>query len=184
MPYPPRPLIRGGTYFITSRSINFEPYLQTSETKDIVLACIAKAQTRYRFELSAFGIMDEQLKLTIRTLNDTDTVSRIMQHIKANITRMVNRRMCRTGTIWNERFMSTVISCVKETADFIRRSLMLTASGERDKGRGLSFSRYDSLGAYLSGNKSGIAVTIHEAFLMLGDSLEKRREWICGAGFV
>ena len=184
MSYPPRPHVRGGTYFITSRCINFEPFLKKTSMKEIVLSCISRAQARYRFELSAFGIMDEQLRLTIRTLNDADTVSRIMQHIKANITRMVNRRMCRTGTIWNERFVSTVILCVAETADFIRKSLMLTGNGCGNGNYALSSGKYNSIGVYVSGIETAVSVTIHEAFLLLGSSLEKRREWLRYAGFV
>jgi REP element-mobilizing transposase RayT len=174
MSYPPRPLICGGTYFISSRCLNFEPILKRSDIKDIVLSCISKAQAKYEFELSAFGVFDEQFKLTIRTLNDTDTISKIMQHIKSNITRMVNRRIGRTGTIWNERFMSTVVRCISETADYIRKSLILT-SGEYRDGRFIPCLRkYCSLACYTGAGSAGLSVTLHAAFLDLGGTMEKQ----------
>lgn len=167
MSYPYRPLVCGGTYFVTTRCINSEPMLSRSELKEIVLACVAKAQQKYSFELSAFGVLDNQVKLTVRTLNSEDTISKIMQHIKANTTRRVNRRTFRTGPMWNERFTSIVVLCIAETLDFIRRSIMMM-SGDF---KGGAFSPYPgpytSFSAY-SGNQPGVPmVTVHEAFLRL-----------------
>lgn len=136
--------------------------------KDIVLQCIAKAQRKYSFELSGFGILDNEFRITIRTINTSDTISKIMQHIKANITRRVNRRVGRTGTIWNSRFSSMVVECIAETAAFIRRQIYAAVGEMRKK----SFLPYDatfsSVGVYQSLKVSGLAVAVHQAFSLLG----------------
>lgn len=168
MAYPPRIHICGGTYFITSRCLNFEPFLHRSEMKDIVLLCIAKAQQKYVFELSAFGILDNELKITIRTTNINDTVSKIMQHIKANITRMVNRRSGRTGTIWNSRFSSMVVECIAETAACIRRHIFAAAGEFRGKMFIPFNAEYSSIGVYISPRHNELLMTVHKAFLLLG----------------
>lgn len=164
MSYPRRPLICRGTYFVSTRCINRESMLSRSELKDVVLSCISKAQEKYSFELSAFGVVDDQVKLTIRTLNPHDTISRIMQHIKSNATRLVNRKTFRTGTMWNERFTSIVVLCIEETRDFIRKSILLT-SGILKDGLFIPYpDPYGSFSAHTGKPPGKPMVTVHEVF--------------------
>lgn len=184
MSYPHRPLIRGGTYFVTTRCINSEPMLLRSELKELVLASISKAQEKYSFELSAFVVLDDQVKLTIRTLNSKDTISRIMQHIKANITRKVNRMTFRTGTIWNERFSSIVVLCIRETHDFIRKSILLM-SGELKDGTFVPYpDPYGSFSTYSGNSQSILTVTVHEAFTMLNGMRCGVKGWLHDFGWI
>lgn len=183
MSYPHRPLICRGTYFVTTRCINNEAMLLSSEFKALVLDSISKAQEKYSFELSAFMVLNNQVKLTIRTLNTKDTISKIMQHIKANTTRKVNRMMFRTGTIWNERFTSIVVLCIRETFDFIRKSIMLM-SGELKDGAFVPYpDPYGSFSAY-SGHPPGVPrITVHEAFTMLNRIHDGMKVWLHDFGW-
>ena len=178
MSYPHRPLICRGTYFVTTRCLNNEPMLLSSELKELVLSSISKAQEKYSFELSAFVVKDDQVQLTIRTLNSKDTISKIMQHIKANTTRKVNRMTFRTGTIWNERFTSIVVLCIRETLDFIRRSILLMSGVLKDGAFVPYPDPYGSFSSYSGNPPGGPIVAVHEAFTMLNGVRDGMKGWL------
>ncbi|MGL4368916.1 MAG: transposase [Spirochaetota bacterium] len=176
MAYPPRIIVTGATYFITTQCINFEPFLQKFEMKDIAIFCIRKTQQKYAFELSAFGIMDNHLRLIIRTTEEHTTVSRIMQHIKANITRIINRRTGRRGTIWNERFKSTIIETVADAGEFLRSLLWYTIYDPLRPEGGTAAEGYHSMSAYTGrGAPPPLKVSIHSVFWALGRTWDECR---------
>ena len=66
-------------------------------------------QEKYDFELIAAEPVGNHIHLIIRTLLDKESISKIMQYIKARIAEKYNRATGNTGPFWNERFGSTVI---------------------------------------------------------------------------
>ena len=164
MAYSHRIIKTGATYYVTSRCINFEPYLGTDIIKDIVEKCIIKTQARYSFEVTSFGIMDNQLRIMIRTTDERYTISRILQLMKSMITRDVNRKTFRTGTIWNERFSSEIVETVEENIDDLMTIILYTMynpSLSTEEGNPRK-NRYNSIYAYTGeGHPSAVMISPH-----------------------
>ena len=59
-------------------------------------------QEKYEFELVATEIVSNHIPLVIKKLADKETISCIMQFIKARIAEKYNRAMGITGAFWNE----------------------------------------------------------------------------------
>ena len=72
------------------------------------------ALEKYDFELVSYSIMDNHFHFYIKTLDDGETISRIMQFIKSQFARRYNRMMDRTGPFWNERFTNLIVERTKD----------------------------------------------------------------------
>lgn len=176
MAYPQRIIQTGATYYVTSRCINFEPYLQLDEVKDIVLKCIAKTQARYIFEVSSFGILDNQFRIIIRTIDDQYTISKILQHMKSMITRNVNRRAFRSGTIWNERFISQIIDTAVSSIEELKTLIfyVMYNPGVSIAEANPRKNRFNSIFAYTGeGYPPGITISLHPVLTKIWDSTEQ-----------
>ena len=77
--------------------------------KDLLIDVLVMAQNKYSFEIIYYTIMDNHFHFIFRTIEDGETVSRIMQFIKSQFARRYNRKMNRTGPFWNERFKDSII---------------------------------------------------------------------------
>jgi REP element-mobilizing transposase RayT len=73
-------------------------------------------QEKYTFELNGIEIVDNHIHLVITTLSDGETISRIMQYIKARIGEKYNRFYNRKGAFWIGRFKCKI---VEESNDYI-----------------------------------------------------------------
>jgi REP element-mobilizing transposase RayT len=80
-------------------------------------------QEEYVFELIAAEIVANHIHLIIRICEDKETISHIMQYIKARIAEKYNRAMNKTGAFWNERFGSTVIEEADNPEGYLYRSI-------------------------------------------------------------
>ncbi len=136
-------------------------------------------QEKYEFELIAAEIVANHIHLLIRTCEGEETISRIMQYIKARIAEKYNKAMGETGAFWNGRFGSTII----EESDNPEQYLLwlLWYIGYNPVRKRLSQDpRKNDIGfinCYL--DKDFIApfkITLHYFFLRLGDSFDERVE--------
>ncbi len=100
---------KNATYHTMSRCIDKSNLLQSKMVKSLLYEVIAKSQKKYRFKLHDFVFVDNHMHLMIKTLTEKDTISVIMQFIKALFAREYNKRYNRTGPFWNERFKDSII---------------------------------------------------------------------------
>lgn len=140
---------------------------------DAVVMC----QQKYQFELVAAEIVSNHIHLVIRTLEDSETISRIMQFIKARIAEKYNGAMGTTGPFWNERFGSTVIEETEDPEQYLL--WLLWYIGYNPVRKGLSRDpRKNDIGfinCYLSRDfQAPVKITCHYFFNRLSDDFDDR----------
>lgn len=109
MPRELRKIGQGLTHHCFSRCHGRKNLLLGRYGKKYFIEAIQMCQEKYEFELVAAEIVGNHIHLVLRTIEDKENVSLIMQFIKARIAEKYNRAMNTTGPFWNERFGSTLI---------------------------------------------------------------------------
>jgi hypothetical protein len=104
------------------------------------------------------------------------TISLIMQYIKARIAEKYNRAMGETGAFWNERFGSSVIEEAENPEEYLL--WLLWYIGYNPVRKGLSRNpRTNDIGfinCYLDRNyTTPIRITLHDFFWNLGNTFEE-----------
>jgi putative transposase len=171
-----REQIVGATYHVYSRCINKEDLMKPDEIKDLMIAVIHETQEIFDFELTQFDILDNHFHFTIRIKNNIDTISKIMQRIKSVFAKRYNKLHGRSGPFWNERFGSSIVEKAKNFVGYLIYLILYTGYNSVRKGKVKDPRdyKYSSFNCYLDRNyKSLLKITIHEYFLMLGDTFEE-----------
>ncbi len=176
MAWPARIIIQGVSYHCYSRCHGKRDLLKSSYCRKYLIESIKMCQEKYSFELIAAEPVGNHIHLIIKTLENRETISRIMQYIKARIAEKYNRGTGETGAFWNERFGSTII----EEADNPKHYLLwlLWYIGYNPVRKGLSRDpRNNAIGfinCYLNKNFSAsVNITLHHFFLELGDTFDE-----------
>jgi len=177
MPRPLRIIAQGVTYHCYTRCHGKRDLLKSKFGKKHFTEAVQMCQERYVFELIAAETVSNHIHLIIKTMENEETISRIMQYIKARIAEKYNRATGETGPFWNERFGSTII----EESDNPEQYLLwlLWYIGYNPVRKGLSHDpRNNEIGfinCYLDENfVSPLKFTIHEYFFNLGNSFSAR----------
>lgn len=179
MSRPTRKIAQGSTHHTYSMCHGRRNLLQGKYGRLYFIEAIIMCQEKYEFELIAAEIVANHIHLLIRTCEGEETISRIMQYIKARIAEKYNKAMGETGAFWNGRFGSTII----EESDNPEQYLLwlLWYIGYNPVRKRLSRDpRKNDIGfinCYL--DKDFIApfkITLHYFFLRLGDSFDERVE--------
>ncbi len=97
------------TYHVYSRCIDKSNLMKADRMKDLMIKVMNMALAKYRFELFSYVIMHNHFHFFIRTVEDGESISRIMQFIKAQYARRYNKLMVRSGPFWNERYGDTIV---------------------------------------------------------------------------
>jgi REP element-mobilizing transposase RayT len=165
------------TYHCQSRCVELRDLFDARDVKNISIKVIRGALERYSFELVFLEFVQNHFHLIIRTVENGETVSRIMQYIKSRIAEQYNKSIGRTGPFWNERFRSSII----EECDNPRRTLLLLiwkiSYNLVRKGviRNPRENEYGMIRTYLEKDYVPIVkITLHKFFLDLGQSFEDR----------
>ena len=119
MPRPLRNIAQGLTHHACSRCHGKRNLLLGKYGRKYFIESIRECQERYDFELIAAEIVANHIHLIIKTNMDKQTISLIMQYIKARIAEKYNRAMGETGAFWNERFGSTVIEEAENPQEYL-----------------------------------------------------------------
>ena len=177
MTRPLRKIKQGVTYHCFTRCHGKRNLLLGSYAKKYFIEAVTICQGKYRFELIAAEIVSNHIHLIIKTLEDKESISKIMQYIKARIAEKYNRATGETGAFWNERFGSTIIEDSDNPEDYLL--WLLWYIGYNPVRKGLSRDpRNNDIGfinIYLGNNlKSSLRITLHEYFLKLGSNFEDR----------
>lgn len=176
MSHPLRKIIQGITYHVYSRCRGKQNLLRSKYGKKYLIEAIQMCQEKYNFELIAAEPVGNHIHLVIKTLENEETISRIMQYIKARIAEKYNRGTGETGPFWNERFGCSII----EEADNPENYLLwlLWYIGYNPVKKGLSKDpRKNEIGfinCYLLKNyKTTVRITLHPFFNELADTFEE-----------
>jgi putative transposase len=177
MPRPKRKCIPKTTYHCYSRCIEKRDLLSPDFVKEIAVSVINKALEIYDFQFIQVEFVENHFHIIIKTTEKGETISRIIQYIKARITEKYNRLLNRTGTFWNERFKSKIIEEAENPQSYFLYLMWYIAYNPVRKGL-ISDPRkslYGTIRSYLDVNfQTRIPVTIHDYFIDLGNTFEDR----------
>jgi len=173
MPRQLRKTGQGLTHHCYTRCHGKKHLLQGRYGRKYFIEAVQMCQEKYNFELVAAEIVSNHIHLVIRTIEDGETISRIMQFIKARIAEKYNRAMATTGAFWNERFGSAIIEHSDDPEQYLL--WLLWYIGYNPVRKGLSRDpRNNDIGfinCYLKENYNApIKITLHYFFLKLGIS--------------
>jgi len=165
------------TYHTHSRCIEKKPLMRSEKIKELMIFVLNRALKKYHFELSGYTIMDNHFHFYIKTLKDGETISRIMQFIKAQFSRRYNRLMNRTGPFWNERFGDTIIE-FSDDPESVFFYILWYIGYNPVRSHYVQDPRdypYSSINCYLDKNyKSPVKITLHDFFIKLGSKSNER----------
>lgn len=133
-------------------------------------------QKKYSFDLVAAEIVSNHIHLVIKTVEDEESISRIMQYIKARISEKYNRSRSECGPFWNERFGSTIIEESEDPEQYLL--WLLWYIGYNPVRKGLSKNpRTTDIGfinSYLMMDyKTPVEIKLHDYFYKLGDTFDE-----------
>jgi len=103
MSKPSREIIQGVTYHCYTRCHGKKNLFHSSYVRKYLVDAILMCQEKYVFELIAAEPVGNHIHIIIKTVENRETISRIMQYIKARIAERYNRSTGETGAFWNER---------------------------------------------------------------------------------
>jgi len=171
-----RNIAQGNTHYCFSHCHGKRDLLKSRWCSRYMVQAIQKCQEKYNFELIAAEPVGNQINIIIRTLEDQETVSRIMQYIKARIAEMYNRSTEQSGAFWNERFYSIVIEEQDNPEQYLLE--LLWKIGYKPVLKGLSRDpRKNYIGfinSYLIKDyKALVDITLHYYFTSLGYNFEE-----------
>ncbi|MBN1531212.1 MAG: transposase [Spirochaetes bacterium] len=109
MPRTLRTIGQGLTHHVYSRCHGERDLLRGKCGRKFVNEAVNQCRLKYEFELVEAEIFSNGIHLVIKTNRGKESISRIMQYIKARIAQNYNRATGGTGAFWNERFASSVI---------------------------------------------------------------------------
>ena len=179
MPRPLRFIAQGITYHCYTRCRGKRDLLKSRYGKKHFIESVQMCQEKYTFELIAAETVGNHIHLLIKTLDDGESISSIMQFIKARMAEKYNRAAGETGPFWNERFGSTIIEESENPEQYLL--WLLWYIGYNPVRKGLSRDpRENEIGfinSYLYENHvSQLQFTLHEFFLRLGKSFKERSD--------
>ena len=108
MPRPPRIRIPGLTFHVVQRGNNRQRTFRSDDEFRCYLELVALASRRYDTQIHAYVLMTNHVHL-LMTSNLADGISRTMQMVGSNFSRIINEKHGRTGTLWEGRFKSSPI---------------------------------------------------------------------------
>ena len=176
MPRKLRTIAAGITYHCYSHCHNKEDSLETNFGTRIFTEAVQMCQKKYNFELSGVAIVKNHVHLIIKTLEDAETVSRIMQYIKARIAEKYNRAMKKSGAFWNGRFGCKIVEegfkpeyYAKDVVLYVAYNPVRKQLCTDPRNTTLNF-----INCYLTENyKLPIKITLHPFFYSLGNTFEE-----------
>jgi REP element-mobilizing transposase RayT len=176
MPRKARNTAQGATHHCFTRCHGKKNLLMGKYGKKYFVESVKMCQEKYDFELVAAEIVANHMHLLIKTIQGKETISTIMQYIKARIAEKYNTSMNQTGAFWNERFGSTIVEETDDPENYLNWLLWYISFNPVRKGLSKD-PRNNQIGfinQYLNKNADlPIKITIHEYFWKLGNNFEE-----------
>lgn len=170
-----RLVIQGVTYHCFTRCHGKRNLFKCSHARRFLVEAINECAKKYSFELVAAEPVHNHIHMIIRTLEGKETISRIMQYIKARMAEKFNRAMGETGAFWNERYGCTIIEHADNPENYFL--WLLWYIGYNPVRKGLSAdprkNAFGFINCYLDLHaRCPVNITLHHFFLKLADSFE------------
>ena len=105
----PRLAVSALPHHVIQRGNNRQPIFFTEADHRFFLACLVKAKARYGCRLYAYVLMTNHVHLLLAP-TEGEQLSLFMQSVGRRYVRYVNETHHRTGTLWEGRFKSAVVS--------------------------------------------------------------------------
>ncbi len=109
-------------YHVMSRGNNRQNVLE--ENKDLFLEIVSKYQTRFKFKIYAYVVMDNHFHLIVEC-ERKNNISRVMQPILLSFSCYYRNQKKYVGHVWQGRFKSKIIEGDKyivECIDYIHQN--------------------------------------------------------------
>ena len=171
-----RNIAQGCTHHCFTRCHGMKNYLRGKYGKTYFIESVSMCQKKYDFDLVAAEIVGNHIHLIIKTADGKESISRIMQFIKARIAEKYNNAMNQTGAFWNERFGSTIIEEEDNPEDYLLWLLWYIAYNPVRKGLSRDPRQNDIgfINKYLKEDSSvPLKITIHQYFRNLGNTFSE-----------
>lgn len=176
MPRQLRKIIQGATYHCYTRCHGKRDLLKSGYARRFFIEAVTMCQERYRFDLVAAEIVSNHIHLVIKTVENEETASRIMQYIKARIAEKYNRTRGECGPFWNERFGSTIIEESDDPEQYLLWLLWYIGYNPVRKGQSPDPRKNDIgfINCYLKRDyKTPVEIKLHEYFHKLGNTFDE-----------
>ena len=108
-----RHLIEDAEYHVIARANRQEYILSSPEIKELLIATVRRAKTKFDFTVSNFCIMSNHIHLLIRP-GRGESLSSIMQWILSVFALQFNRIFGYIGHVWYDRFKSVAIVSIRQ----------------------------------------------------------------------
>ena len=171
-----RTILQEATYHCYSKCHDNQNFFLTEAGKQFLVKAIQMCQGKYTFELNGIEVVDNHIHLVIRTLNDGETISRIMQYIKARTGEQYNKSFHRKGAFWIGRFGCRIVEESDIPEFYLFWLLWYVAYNPVKKGL-CSDPRKSYIGfinCYLiEGYQLPIKITLHPYFCRLGNTFDE-----------
>jgi putative transposase len=151
--------------------------LSPDYVQDIAVFVVKKALEIYDFKLIQLEFVENHFHILIQTTSNGQTISRILQYIKARITERYNKLTNRTGTMWNERFKSKIVEDTEDPCHYFFYLMWYIAYNPVRKGviSNPRKSRLGTIRVYLEVDyKAKVPITLHDYFINLGKTFQER----------
>lgn len=182
MPRKPRIILQEVTYHCYSRCLRKRYFFNKSYARQYLVDAINMCHEKYRFDLIAAEPVGNHIHLVISTVENGETISRIMQFIKARVAEKYNRRTGDTGPFWNERYGCTIIEHSDDPRQYLLNLLWYIGYNPVRKNIS-SDPRKNFIGfinCYIDKKfQCRVTITIHKYFSTLGTTFEA-----CITGFL
>jgi putative transposase len=109
MARPPRLAVPALPHHVIQRGNNRQPIFFADVDYRFFLRCLAKAKERYPCHLYAYVLMTNHVHLLIEP-QESNHLSLLMQSVGRRYVRYINETYHRSGTLWEGRFKSAVVS--------------------------------------------------------------------------
>ena len=171
MPRPPRLNIAEIPQHVTQRGNNRQACFFDNRDRHTYLELLCKAAIRRECSIHAYVLMTNQVHLLL-TPGIAEGVSRLMQDLGREYVRYINKKYCRSGTLWEGRFKSSLVdseayclACYRYIElNPVRAALVQSPNDYR-----WSSYRTNGLG------ETDRLITPHEQWLQLGTESQSRR---------
>lgn len=171
MPRQPRLVIAGYPCHIILRGNNRSAVFHNDKDRRFFIKCLKDAKEETKSKLYAYCLMTNHAHLLIEPLSK-DGISKTMQSVGRRYVQYVNKAYKRTGTLWEGRFKSSLISkdgyllaCSRYIESNPVRAKMVEKPGD------YQWSSY----AYKAEGKISALLDYDPAYLDLGKTKEERQ---------
>jgi len=159
-------------YHVSTRT-NRQEFVLKKWTYKLIIKVLVEAVQRYNAKIHHFKMMHNHYHMLISTPNEN--ISQIMWFINNRIAKKFNWRSGLKGSLWGERFCSSIVEndkyanqCVHYIyTNGVRANLCDTAAED---------DQFSTFAFYARGKRIEFTVTEDDVFLLMGSDRKKRQE--------